>query len=241
MIRPISFLGDVMLGRLVDAVSLPYPIKFETEGGRSISDLGASIRSSYNNEKSPLGMYNRLWGDTADIIKGSGMTLLNLECALTCSEDKWTNKRFTYRMNPLNKDVLSCVPITYACIANNHVLDYGVEGMMETIQTLRSLNISATGAGENLDTASKPCFIETTAITPRIKRVMITSFSDHGCCEIINGKEKWAADKNKPGIYWVDVRSMTNTDMVCCFYFYFKITLNGCLLYSYLFILMFFV
>jgi hypothetical protein len=39
------FVGDVQLGRLVDAGFLPYPIKDEIENGRDMSKIGAALRS----------------------------------------------------------------------------------------------------------------------------------------------------------------------------------------------------
>ena len=41
-------------------------------------------------------------------------------------------------------------------IANNHILDYGSEGLRDTVKVLDNQSINHIGAGNNLSDASKP-------------------------------------------------------------------------------------
>ena len=59
------------------------------------------------------------------------------------------------------------------CLANNHVLDFGYEGLVTTMKTLDDAGISRMGAGFNQEEASKPFIIEKDG-----KRVGI-----YNCCE----------------------------------------------------------
>lgn len=45
-------------------------------------------------------------------------------------------------------------------LANNHIMDQGLEGLRSTIQTLDDLHIAHVGAGESIETASKPFFVD---------------------------------------------------------------------------------
>ncbi|WP_102348320.1 CapA family protein [Bacillus sp. Marseille-P3661] len=45
-------------------------------------------------------------------------------------------------------------------LANNHILDHGIEGLNSTVKVLTKNNIPYVGVGENLNTASKPYILE---------------------------------------------------------------------------------
>lgn len=45
-------------------------------------------------------------------------------------------------------------------LANNHVFDYGVNGMHDTVKALNSNGIKTLGAGDNLEKASQPVVLE---------------------------------------------------------------------------------
>ena len=57
-------------------------------------------------------------------------------------------------------EVLNLSKKNVACLANNHILDAGVEGINNTITELKENNFYYLGAGKNIDEASKPLIIE---------------------------------------------------------------------------------
>lgn len=129
----ILFTGDVMLGRLVNEVL-------------------ANSKFTY------------VWGDTIDIIKRADFSLINLECAISSRGKEWnkTFKVFHFRANPDAIKVLKSASIDYTSLANNHVLDYDFEALLDTINFLKENNIFHSGAGMNLKEAMKAAFIEKT-------------------------------------------------------------------------------
>ena len=127
----ILFAGDVMLGRLVNKVL-------------------ANAEFTY------------VWGNTIDIIKRADFSLINLECAVSSKGKEWnkTFKVFHFRANLDAIQVLNSASIDYVSLANNHILDYDVEALNDTLDVLDKNNISHSGAGRNLKEAIKPAIIE---------------------------------------------------------------------------------
>jgi poly-gamma-glutamate capsule biosynthesis protein CapA/YwtB (metallophosphatase superfamily) len=72
---------------------------------------------------------------------------VNLETALTASEDAWPGKGIHYRTGPENGRALAAAGIDCCALANNHVLDWGYAGLAETLRTLAALGIRHAGAG----------------------------------------------------------------------------------------------
>jgi poly-gamma-glutamate synthesis protein (capsule biosynthesis protein) len=84
--------------------------------------------------------------------------IINLETAVTRSHDR-ANKGVNYRMSPENAECLSAAKVNCCVLANNHVLDWGGAGLLETLATLQNFNIKTTGAGRNNREASAPAVL----------------------------------------------------------------------------------
>ena len=102
-----------------------------------------------------MGKYNRYYKET-------DFSLINLECAVSSNGKEWnkTFKVFHFRANLDAIQVLNSASIDYVSLANNHILDYDVEGLLDTLNILDKNNISHSGAGRNLKEAIKPAIIE---------------------------------------------------------------------------------
>ena len=60
------------------------------------------------------------------------------------------------------------------CLANNHIMDYGDKGLTDTINTLKNNGINYTGAGENLEQATTPVYLNIKG-----RRIAILNFMDN--------------------------------------------------------------
>lgn len=90
-------------------------------------------------------------------IARSDISLGNLECVIS---EKGKPAR-TYTNLRTDSDAVNYLKIfTVLSLANNHILDYGTEGMKETIKVLRRNGILTLGAGENYQLAIRPLIIE---------------------------------------------------------------------------------
>jgi poly-gamma-glutamate synthesis protein (capsule biosynthesis protein) len=104
-----------------------------------------------------------VWGDAlAELDRVSpDARIVNLETAVTASEEVWMGKGVHYRMHPANAPCLSAAKIDCCVLANNHALDWGRSGLRETLSTLYAIGICTAGAGIDAGEAAMPAVIGT--------------------------------------------------------------------------------
>ncbi len=127
----LNFVGDIMLAR-----------RYENPGG-VIPTLG--VEAIFAPTKPFL-------GDAADI------TIANLECPLTTYWEHHPTKSIYFKGSPANVAGLTYAGIDIVTLANNHTLDYMLQGMQETQSVLDENDILYMGAGENSYEAYLPAF-----------------------------------------------------------------------------------
>jgi poly-gamma-glutamate synthesis protein (capsule biosynthesis protein) len=154
--------GDVMTGRGIDQV-LPHPgnpVLYEacTTDARCYVQLAEDANGPIR--KPVDGAY--LWGDALDELQRveTDVRIINLETSITSSEDYCPDKEVLYRMHPENIGCLTAAHIDCCCLANNHVLDWGQQGLEETLQTLDRAGMAHAGAGRNAAAAASPARLE---------------------------------------------------------------------------------
>src|SRR6185369_6613687 len=186
--------GDVMTGRGIDQV-LPYagdPHIHEpyVRDARRYVELAEESHGPI-----PEGVnFTHIWGDALDILKmmAPDVRIINLETSITTSDDYWKGKGINYRMHPGNIPCLTAAEIDICSLANNHVLDWGYAGLLETLQTLKENRIKSAGAGRNLPEAAAPAVMNVAGKG----RVLVFSFGS----ETSGIPMKWAAGANSPGV-----------------------------------------
>jgi poly-gamma-glutamate capsule biosynthesis protein CapA/YwtB (metallophosphatase superfamily) len=156
--------GDVMTGRGIDQ-ALPYPVNPAlhepyVRDAREYIDLAVNANGPISRPVS----FDYIWGDALQELEDSGVDLriVNLETAITSAETHSPGKAIHYRMHPRNIDCLSAAEIRACALANNHILDWGYEGLSETLQTLDSAGIAHAGAGKDADEAAMPAVLDLT-------------------------------------------------------------------------------
>ncbi len=132
-----------------------------------------------------------IWGDLLPLLHSTDFTLANLEAALTHSK-KIVPKVFNFKSDPKHVAWLKEAKFDIVNLANNHVLDYDVEGLLETLKTLDRANILHVGAGIDSAGAKKAVIVAKHGI-----KVGVIGFSDN--------EPGWKALQNRPGIHYVDI------------------------------------
>lgn len=94
--------------------------------------------------------YKRIpWDDNVIRVVRGSLWFANLETSVTASENKDPSRVFNFKIDPvLFKDLISPLRASSTLafnIANNHILDYGLEGMEETKKVLSDLKIPFVG------------------------------------------------------------------------------------------------
>ncbi len=186
--------GDVMTGRGIDQI-LPHPSEpfipeFYLSDAREYVKLAEQANGSIPASVS----FSYIWGDALEKWEriAPDVQLINLETSITKSNDYWRGKGINYRMNPDNIPCLTAAKIDCCSLANNHVLDWGYSGLVETIATLKTAQIKTAGAGLNQHSAQTPAIIE----VKDKGRAIIFSFG----VTTSGIPVSWAAGKDKPGV-----------------------------------------
>lgn len=161
----LALAGDVMLGRLV------------------------------NNSLARGREYGRPWGDLLATLRAADLLFVNLECVLTHRTERWSDggyKPFYFRADPAAVKTLEVGRVAFASVANNHIGDFGSEGLQDTLATLDRAGIAHAGAGIDRLGARQPALLTRAGV-----RVAIVAFADYPV--------EWAATATAAGINYTPV------------------------------------
>ena len=164
LIMIIALTGDVMLGRLVDQ----YVIR------------NRSVRPE------------SLWSDVLPIMLDADCRLINLECVISSRGEVWhpATKAFHFRARPRAMEFLQAAKIDGVALANNHVLDYGPDALLDCLALLDQAGIRHTGAGATLEDSLMPARFA----LPE-GRVALVALTDN--------EPEWEATVKNPGVNYV--------------------------------------
>ncbi len=132
-------------------------------------------------------------GSVAQLMRSPDLTIVNLECAITSSADIWSGapKAFYFDAPPQAIHALAGAGIDMVSLANNHMLDFGVKGLLDTLQHLRLQGIHHAGAGVDIAGASYAAIMDCNGI-----KFGMVAFSNH--------QADFAAQLHSPGIAYLD-------------------------------------
>jgi len=132
-------------------------------------------------------------GPIASLMRDADLTIVNLECAITSSLEQWPGepKAFYFGAPPQAIESLTDTGVDMVSLANNHALDFGTDGLIDTLHTLRKHGIPYAGAGADLNEALSPAVLERLGL-----RFGMAAFCDH--------QSDFAAAEHMPGIAWLD-------------------------------------
>lgn len=150
------------------------------------------------------------WGDALQLLAAAGCDarIINLETSVTTSEDYAKGKAVHYRMNPANIEAVTAVRPDVCVLANNHVLDFGRSGLLDTLDVLSARGLRSVGAGHSLREARAPAVMP----IPRTGgRLLIFAFGSP-TSGIPYG---WAATEDQPGVYLLPALTETFADELC--------------------------
>ncbi len=215
--------GDVMTGRGIDQV-LPHPgnpalYEAYIRDARAYVELAEDVHGPIPR---PVD-FEYIWGDALTElhpphptlspdsggegrVRGADVRIINLETSITSSEDYWPDKAVLYRMHPRNLGCLTAARIDCCCLANNHVLDWGYQGLEETLQTLDVAGVARAGAGRSAAEAASPAALDVAGKG----RVLVFALGS-----ITSGIPlAWGATEHRPGVHLLEDLSEETTRRV---------------------------
>ena len=128
----------------------------------------------------------------ADVLVG------NLECALT-SSDYPQPKTYTFAAPPETANALVLAGFDVLSLANNHAMDYGPSGLVDTLKNLDQNGIAGVGAGMNAVEAHRPVILERNGL-----RLAFLAYADVPVENSGFDAHVWKATDTQPGIAWAD-------------------------------------
>ena len=189
--------GDVMLGRGVDQI-LSHPGEPELREPY-VRDAREYVRLAerVNGLIARPVDWQWPWGEVLEILNEAAVDvrLINLETAITADGQFADPKPVCYRMHPDNLPALTAFRPDVCALANNHILDFGYQGLTDTVEALTQPGIQGPGAGADLYTARRPA-----AVTVHDEhRVLVGSVAMTSA----GVPKSWAADSDRPGVWLI--------------------------------------
>ncbi|MFF4361348.1 CapA family protein [Streptomyces sp. NPDC001604] len=189
--------GDVMLGRGVDQI-LAHPGDPElregyVEDARSYVRLAESVNGPIPAPVAP----SWPWGVALRVLERAApdVRIVNLETSVTCSDAFAPDKLIHYRMHPANLPALTVAAPDVCVLANNHVLDFGREGLTETLDALARAGLRVVGAGSNAEEAYAPAVVP----VPGAGRVLVFALGARSS----GVPPGWAAASGRSGVAYL--------------------------------------
>ena len=161
-------------------------------GSLSIGITGDIMLGRRVNEVITKEGYLYPWGNMIRLLRGTDLNIVNLETTLTTSTSR-VKKTYNFKADPDRVQSLIMAKTDVCNIANNHILDFDVEGLFETMDTLENADILYTGAGRNIYKAREPVVVTKNAVIVGII----------GCTDNEPG---WNAGETRPGTFYVNVK-----------------------------------
>lgn len=100
-----------------------------------------------------------LSADVLDFLRSGDHLVVNVEGAMTLGEKSdvaGTAAKLTHSMNPEATKFLKKIGADVWNLCNNHIMDAGAKGVLDTLSIARECNVKTLGAGMNIDEASSP-------------------------------------------------------------------------------------
>jgi poly-gamma-glutamate synthesis protein (capsule biosynthesis protein) len=136
---------------------------------------------------------DEVWGDTLALLRKADVRLANLECCISERGCRFDPPRtFYFRAIPKAFDTLRAAHMNVVTLANNHVLDYGEEALLDTLEGLDWAGIKRVGAGRDLEEAEAPVVLD-------VKGVKL------GVVGCTDNFPEYGADRSRPGTFHVDI------------------------------------
>ena len=137
------------------------------------------------------------WGDVRPLLDDADLRIINLECAVTNSEQPWTRtpKVFHFRAPPSAIETLRTARIDACSLANNHTLDFEEQGLLDTLEHLDAAGIRHAGAGRNREEAADTAILAVPSDPTH--RVALLAFTDN--------EPPFAAGTDRPGTNYLPV------------------------------------
>ena len=124
------------------------------------------------------------------LMRNADLFMLNHEFVFSVRGEAMEDKEYTLRNDPEYVKILQEFGTDVVGIANNHVLDFGQEAFLDTLDTLEAAEIAYVGGGHNIEEASAPV----------VRTINGQTFAIFAATRVSPSYD-WYAGKSRPGIF----------------------------------------
>ena len=118
------------------------------------------VPTSETEEEFSQGNIDYLFGKTKELADRSDRFIVNLECALTDSDNAIRKIGPNLKGPTGTAKTMKELGVTDVALANNHVFDYGIEGLKDTLSALDDAGLPYFGVGNNDTDSRRPYFFD---------------------------------------------------------------------------------
>jgi len=186
--------GDVMTGRGIDqALAHPSSPELYESFVRDARDYLQLAERANGPIPVPVAP-GYVWGEALAELERTApdLRIVNLETAVTAHDRPWPRKGIHYRMHPANVGCLTAARLDCCVLANNHVMDWGRDGLAETLATLGQSGLRVAGAGIDAEAARAPAVLPLRGGGRLLVFALATESS--------GVPSDWAASDRRPGV-----------------------------------------
>jgi len=146
-------------------------------------------------------LFDSVFGEFLPYTKSADLAITNLECALTETNNPIEKTGPCIKAPLKSIEALKFGGINLVTLANNHIMDYGSEGLKSTLKVCKKSEIATVGAGENLIQARKPFITTINSL-----KIGVLNFAENEFCTT-SGEEHGANPLNPVANYY-DIKAI---------------------------------
>ena len=99
--------------------------------------------------------YKSIFNDFIDVFENNDLNIVDLECPLTLANNGRPKSGPYQKAHPDTVQALKYANVHLVAMANNHIMDYGLQGAKDTLDSCKQNNIQTIGIGASVEMASK--------------------------------------------------------------------------------------
>lgn len=173
------------------STNLPETNVSETQTGSATLSFAGDVYFSElvmeNYDKN--GIHALVDDEMLSFMQDSDFLIFNNEFAFSTRGEAMADKEYTLRCDPKYVKILQDLGSDAVSIANNHILDFGRNAFLDTLDTLETAQIAAVGGGRNLEEACAPA----------VTTIQGQTFAIFAATRVSPSYD-WYAGKEHPGI-----------------------------------------
>ena len=138
----------------------------------------------------------------AESLRAADLAVGNLECAVG-DQGVPLSKSYRFQAPPAAAEALALAGFDLVTLANNHAMDFGPDGLADTLRLLDAAGVAHVGAGANAATARQPVVLERNGL-----RVAFLGYVDVPVERGGWDARSVIAGADSPGVAWADLEEV---------------------------------